>query len=146
MLVYCLVGLTQGMFFTYSVSVISTIEKRFKLKSKETGIILAGNDISQVLLAIFLSYYGTFGHRPRWLAVGALFTAASCFTASLPHFFYGAGTGAEAVLAAVSASNETGSKCECLASILKFFAVLPRLFSKTTELINCRGFHECFAS
>ncbi|XP_063868485.1 solute carrier organic anion transporter family member 74D-like [Scylla paramamosain] len=110
MLVYCLVGVTQGMFFTYSVSVISTIEKRFKLKSKETGIILAGNDISQVLLAIFLSYYGTFGHRPRWLAVGALFTAASCFTASLPHFFYGAGTGAEAVMAAVSASNATGSK------------------------------------
>ena len=30
----------MGMFFTYSVSVISTIEKRFDLNSKQTGIIL----------------------------------------------------------------------------------------------------------
>lgn len=36
-LVYCLVGMVQGMFFTYTVSVISTIEKRFKLTSKQTG-------------------------------------------------------------------------------------------------------------
>ncbi|XP_069952785.1 solute carrier organic anion transporter family member 74D isoform X4 [Cherax quadricarinatus] len=103
MLVYCLVGMTQGMFFTYSVSVISTIEKRFKLTSKETGIILSGNDISQVLLAMFLGYYGNFGHRPRWLGVGALFTAASCITAALPHFFYGPGE--DAVVAARIATS-----------------------------------------
>ncbi|XP_042216210.1 solute carrier organic anion transporter family member 74D-like isoform X2 [Homarus americanus] len=102
MLVYCLVGLTQGMFFTYSVSVLSTIEKRFKLTSKETGILLSGNDISQVLLAIFLGYYGTFGHRPRWLGVGALFTAASCFTAGLPHLIYGTGKDAIAAAEAVT--------------------------------------------
>lgn len=52
---------------------------------------LSGNDISQVLLAIFLSYYGTFGHRPRWLGVGVMFTAASCFSAALPHLMYGPG-------------------------------------------------------
>lgn len=55
------------------------------------GILLSGNDISQVLLAIFLSYYGTFGHRPRWLGVGVMFTAASCFSAALPHLMYGPG-------------------------------------------------------
>ncbi|XP_047468876.1 solute carrier organic anion transporter family member 74D-like [Penaeus chinensis] len=89
--VYILVALVQGMFFAYSVSVISTIEKRFKFTSKQTGILLSGNDISQVLLAIFLSYYGTFGHRPRWLGVGVMFTAASCFSAALPHLMYGPG-------------------------------------------------------
>lgn len=168
MLVYSLVGVTQGMFFTYSVSVISTIEKRFKLTSKETGsnpsegnrlmmmiiimtnnntkvthlytypslllpslpfpppgILLTGNDISQTLLAIFLSYYGTFGHRPRWLGVGALLTALSCLTAALPHIIYGPGR--DALEAARAASlpttnysssssllmqNLTGQECE----------------------------------
>ncbi|XP_045584595.1 solute carrier organic anion transporter family member 74D [Procambarus clarkii] len=105
MLVYSLVGVTQGMFFTYSVSVVSTLEKRFKLTSKETGIILSGNDISQVMLAMFLGYYGTFGHRPRWLGVGALFTAASCLTAVLPHLFYGPGTAAITAAEAATAGN-----------------------------------------
>ncbi|KAK3879849.1 hypothetical protein Pcinc_015613 [Petrolisthes cinctipes] len=110
MLVYSLVGVTQGMFFTYSVSVISTIEKRFKLTSKETGLLLTGNDISQVLLAIFLSYYATFGHRPRWLGVGALLTAASCLTAALPHLIYGPGRDAlEAVRVATIPTNSTSS-------------------------------------
>lgn len=111
-LVHCLVGTTMGMFFTYVVAVLSTIEKRFKLKSRETGIILAGNDISQVLLAIFLSYYGNFGHRPRWLGVGAMFTAISCFTAALPHFIYGAGEDAESVVQALSTTNITGYSTE----------------------------------
>ncbi|XP_071533825.1 solute carrier organic anion transporter family member 74D-like isoform X2 [Panulirus ornatus] len=105
MLVYCLVGVTQGMFFTYSVSVISTIEKRFKLTSKETGVLLSGNDISQVLLAMFLGYFGNFGHRPRWLGVGALFTTASCFTAFLPHLFFGPGEDAVAVAEAATVRN-----------------------------------------
>nr|XP_053647821.1 solute carrier organic anion transporter family member 4A1-like [Cherax quadricarinatus] len=90
-LCYCLVGLTQGMFFTYTVSTLSTIEKRFKLTSKQTGTILSGNDISQVILAMILGYYGNYGHRPRWLGFGVLCAAVSCFVAALPHFIYGPG-------------------------------------------------------
>ncbi|CAL4248308.1 unnamed protein product, partial [Meganyctiphanes norvegica] len=33
---YWIVGIIQGMFFTYSISILSTLEKRFKLTSKET--------------------------------------------------------------------------------------------------------------
>ncbi|XP_047468912.1 solute carrier organic anion transporter family member 74D-like [Penaeus chinensis] len=97
LMVYCLVGMVQGMFFTYTVSVISTIEKRFKLTSKQTGAILTGNDISQVMLSLFLGYYGNYGHRPRWMAVGVMCAAASGFGAALPHFLYGPGEDALAL-------------------------------------------------
>lgn len=91
LLVYCCVGITTGMFFTYSVSVISTVEKRFKLTSKQTGSTLIGNDVSQVLLGTFLGYYGNMGHRPRWMGVGIMIASLSCFLAALPHFIYGPG-------------------------------------------------------
>ncbi|XP_064077325.1 LOW QUALITY PROTEIN: solute carrier organic anion transporter family member 74D-like [Macrobrachium nipponense] len=90
-LVYCLTGMTHGMFFTYTVSVLSTIEKRFGLTSKQTGTILSGNDVSQVILSILLGYYGNYGHRTRWMSVGALMAAVSGFAAALPHFIYGPG-------------------------------------------------------
>ncbi|XP_063604186.1 solute carrier organic anion transporter family member 74D-like [Penaeus indicus] len=106
LLVYCGIALMQGMFFTYTVSVISTIEKRFKLTSKESGAFLSGNDISQVILAMFLGYYGNFGHRPRWMGVGVMFAAISCFMALLPHLLYGPGQ--EAIdLAEASSSAAT---------------------------------------
>lgn len=41
LLVLGVTGLAQGMFFTYSVSVISTIERRFKLTSKQIGKFIA---------------------------------------------------------------------------------------------------------
>ncbi|XP_042863328.1 solute carrier organic anion transporter family member 74D-like isoform X2 [Penaeus japonicus] len=107
LLVYCGIALMQGMFFTYTVSVISTIEKRFKLTSKESGAFLSGNDISQVILAIFLGYYGNFGHRPRWMGVGVMFAAASCFMALLPHLLYGPGQEAIDLAEASSSAAST---------------------------------------
>ncbi|XP_076068296.1 solute carrier organic anion transporter family member 74D-like isoform X2 [Oratosquilla oratoria] len=94
-LVNCLGGLTQGMFFTYSVSVLSSIEKRFKFTSKITGSILAGNDISQALFSILVAYFGNYGHRPRWMAIGGFSAAISCFLAGSSHFLYGPGEEAE---------------------------------------------------
>ncbi|KAG7172322.1 Solute carrier organic anion transporter family member 74D-like 2 [Homarus americanus] len=53
--------------------------------------ILSGNDISQVILAILLAYYGNYGHRPRWMAFGVMCAAVSCFIGATPHFIYGPG-------------------------------------------------------
>ncbi|XP_042874771.1 solute carrier organic anion transporter family member 74D-like isoform X2 [Penaeus japonicus] len=108
LLVYCIVGIIHGMFFTYTVSVISTIEKRFKLTSKQTGAILTGNDISQVFLSLFLSYYGNYGHRPRWMAVGVMLAAGSGFGAALPHFIYGPGEDAVTLARAAAAVGDAG--------------------------------------
>ncbi|RXG70775.1 Solute carrier organic anion transporter family member 4A1 [Armadillidium vulgare] len=107
LLVYCIVGLVIGMFFTYSVSTISTLEKRFKLSSKETGIMLAGNDVSQILLSILVAYYGNYGNRPKWLGIGVLSASFSCFLAAVPHFIYGPGE--DAVMLAQSLSTTTSN-------------------------------------
>jgi len=52
---------------------------------------MTGNEISQILFSLFLSYYGGKGHRPRWISVGVLFSAMACFVLASPHLFYGSG-------------------------------------------------------
>ena len=54
--------------------VLSTIEKRFQFSSKEAGFIAASNDISAILLTSFVSFYGGYGNKSKWLGCGALLT------------------------------------------------------------------------
>lgn len=56
-----------------------------------SGIILSGNEISQILLSLILTYFGGQRNRPRWIAWGVVFSAMSCFILAWPHFIYGAG-------------------------------------------------------
>ena len=44
-LVYSLIGIIQGMGFSYLTAVLSTIEKQFGIKSKETAWVFSGNEI-----------------------------------------------------------------------------------------------------
>lgn len=55
------------------------------------GLILSGNEISQILLSVILSYIGGNSNRPRFIAIGVIFCALSCFILASPHFIYGAG-------------------------------------------------------
>lgn len=111
---YCFL---QGMYYTYFVSVITTIEKLFQIKSKTTGMLMSATEVGQISTALFLTYYAGRGHRPRWIACGeyqsisfslrkmfydifflncfsnlssgmVLFAIAS-FGCTLPHFIYG---------------------------------------------------------
>lgn len=52
---------------------------------------MSGNEISQILLSLILSYAGGQRNRPRWIAWGVVFSALSCFILAWPHFIYGAG-------------------------------------------------------
>ncbi|EZA61297.1 hypothetical protein DMN91_012661 [Ooceraea biroi] len=94
--VYGLLGTVQAMAFIYIVVTLTTLEKRFKIPSRTTGIILSGNEISQIL-SLILTYYGGSSHRPRWIAVGVGLSALSCFVLALPHFIYGPGKDALAL-------------------------------------------------
>ena len=58
---------------------------------------LSGNEISQILFSLVLTYYGGQRNRPVWIAWGVAFSAASCFVLAMPHFFYGAGNSALAL-------------------------------------------------
>lgn len=87
--VFCITWVLQGMYYTYFVSVITTIEKLFQIQSKTTGIIMSATEIGQIGSSLLLTYYGGQGHRPKWIAWGMVLFAVSSFTCSMPHFIYG---------------------------------------------------------
>lgn len=79
----------QGMYFTYVVSVITTIEKLFQIKSKTSGMLLSATEIGQICTALLLTYFAGQGHRPRWIACGMFLFAVCAFGCSIPHFMFG---------------------------------------------------------
>lgn len=69
-IIYGIASCFLVMAFTYFTGTITTMEKRFNIPSKISGLITVGNDISTVFSSAFLSYYASRGHRPRWVAFG----------------------------------------------------------------------------
>ncbi|XP_022244931.1 solute carrier organic anion transporter family member 4C1-like [Limulus polyphemus] len=88
---FCLLGFTQGAYFTYLIGILSTIEKRFAFESKITGLILIADNLSPIFTSFLIGHFGGSGHRPRWIAAGMFITAVSCFVSASPYFFFGAG-------------------------------------------------------
>lgn len=97
LVVYGLLGTIQAMAYIYFVATLTTLEKRFKIPSKTTGIVMSGNEISQILLSLTLSYYGGQGNRPLWIAWGVAFSGISCYILVTPHLVYGPGNDALAL-------------------------------------------------
>nr|XP_053649345.1 solute carrier organic anion transporter family member 74D-like [Cherax quadricarinatus] len=89
LIVFSLTSVLQGMFYTYFVSVLTTVEKLFQLKSKTTGIIMSATEMGQIGGALLLAYYGGQGHRPKWIGWGMILFAFCAFLCSLPHFLFG---------------------------------------------------------
>lgn len=90
-ILYGIVGCIFSMTYAYFNGTITTIEKRYKIPSKNTGIITVGNDISQLFVSAVLSYYAGKGHRPRWIGFGLLTIVIFCLMNALPHVLYGPG-------------------------------------------------------
>ncbi|KAH8348878.1 hypothetical protein KR084_012110 [Drosophila pseudotakahashii] len=90
-IVYGIASCFLAMAFTYFTGTITTMEKRFNIPTKISGLITVGNDISTVFSSALLSYYASRGHRPRWVALGILIIALFCLLMLTPHFIYGAG-------------------------------------------------------
>ncbi|XP_055995112.1 solute carrier organic anion transporter family member 4C1 [Sorex fumeus] len=87
---YCLLALTQGIVVNGLVNIsISTIEKRYELKSSLTGLISSSYDISFCLLSLFVSFFGERGHKPRWLSFASFMIGLGALVFSLPRFFSG---------------------------------------------------------
>lgn len=54
--------------------VLPSIERRFSFSSKELGVISASNDVTALLFVVFVSYYGDYGNKLKWMAAGAMTT------------------------------------------------------------------------
>lgn len=91
MSVFGIVGLFFASTHAYYNGTITTIEKRFKVPSKNVGFIATGNDITGLMLSPFIAYYGGKGHRPRWIGIGIITIVIYCLLNATPHFLYGPG-------------------------------------------------------
>lgn len=88
---FCMLGILQGAYFTYTVGIVSTIEKRYAFDSKVSGLILIADNISPIFFSVIMGYYGSKVNRPRMVGFGMLVLVLSCFLSSLPYYIYGPG-------------------------------------------------------
>ncbi|XP_022082621.1 solute carrier organic anion transporter family member 2A1-like [Acanthaster planci] len=72
----------------YLSAVISTIEKRFQLKSSESGLLMSLNDISALCGVLFVAHMGGKYHRSRIIGISGLVVALGSFMSALPQFLY----------------------------------------------------------
>lgn len=70
----------------YTYSVLTTIEKRFTVNSFIAGFVISSYEIGSLLSVVFVSYFGTHGHIPRWVGLGGVVLCLGSFLFSLPHF------------------------------------------------------------
>lgn len=89
MVVFLLAYVLQGCYFTYFVSVITTIEKLFQVKSATIALLLNFSEVGQILTSLLLTYYAGRGHRPRWIACGMFLFSIAALGSVSPHFIYG---------------------------------------------------------
>lgn len=82
-------NLWREQYYTYFVSVLTTIEKLYQIQSKTTGIIMSATEIGQIGGALLLTYYGGQGHRPKWISCGMLIFALASIFCSTPHYLFG---------------------------------------------------------
>lgn len=81
-----LVTLNQALSSGYFNSVITTIEKRFDIPSRMTGLIASTFEIGNLITVIFVSYFGTHRHIPKWIAKGIVVTGIGSLVFSMAHF------------------------------------------------------------
>ncbi|KAJ0061513.1 hypothetical protein NL108_005492 [Boleophthalmus pectinirostris] len=81
--------LAQLLISGYMKSSISTIERRYGLSSQRAGLLASFNEVGNTLLIVFVSFWGSRVHRPRFIAGGASLAAAAALLMTAPHFLYG---------------------------------------------------------
>ncbi|GAA6104192.1 solute carrier organic anion transporter family member 4A1 [Tachysurus ichikawai] len=83
----CVASFLQGMIINGFINtVITSIERRFDLRSYQAGLIASSYDIAACVCLTFVSYFGGTGHKPRWLGWGVFIMALGSIVFALPHF------------------------------------------------------------
>ncbi|XP_059920297.1 solute carrier organic anion transporter family member 4A1 isoform X1 [Gadus macrocephalus] len=83
----CTASFLQGMIINGFINtVVTSLERRFDLRSYQAGLIASSYDIAACVCLAFVSYFGGTGHKPRWLGWGVLMMALGSLVFALPHF------------------------------------------------------------
>ncbi|XP_069867668.1 solute carrier organic anion transporter family member 1B2-like isoform X2 [Dipodomys merriami] len=68
---------------------LTQIEKRFEISSSKSGFIDGGFEWGNLLVIVFVSYFGSKLHRPKLIGIGSLVMGAGSIVIALPHFLMG---------------------------------------------------------
>uniref|UniRef100_UPI00398EB19E solute carrier organic anion transporter family member 1C1-like n=1 Tax=Pristiophorus japonicus TaxID=55135 RepID=UPI00398EB19E len=74
---------------SYMKSTITQIERRFDIPSALIGIIDGSFEIGNLMVIVFVSYFGAKFHRPKLIGAGMILMAIGTFIIALPHFIMG---------------------------------------------------------
>ncbi|XP_064548833.1 solute carrier organic anion transporter family member 4A1 isoform X2 [Drosophila montana] len=112
----CWGGALQGLIVNGFVNVnISTIERRFGLRSRQTGLVASGYDLASFVCLVPVTYYG--GRRgaskPCFIAIGLLLMGLGSLIFALPHFLVGSYRATIAEANVCERANQT-TGCEAL--------------------------------
>ncbi|XP_006889195.1 PREDICTED: solute carrier organic anion transporter family member 1B3-like [Elephantulus edwardii] len=70
-------------------SSITQIERRFDISSSVAGLIDGSFEIGNLLVIVFVSYFGSKLHRPKLIGIGCVIMGTGSLLTALPHFFMG---------------------------------------------------------
>ncbi|XP_040583748.2 LOW QUALITY PROTEIN: solute carrier organic anion transporter family member 74D [Lepeophtheirus salmonis] len=85
--IYCIIGVIHGMLFSYFSTILSTIEKKFGLKSQEIAWVYSGNEISQAFFLFALPFMGIIRKRTLFMGVSIILSGVGVTICGIPHFF-----------------------------------------------------------
>ncbi|XP_012970968.1 solute carrier organic anion transporter family member 1B3 [Mesocricetus auratus] len=68
---------------------ITQIERRFDIPSSFAGFIDGGFEIGNLMVIIFVSYFGSKLHRPKLIGIGCFIMGLGSIITAMPHFFMG---------------------------------------------------------
>uniref|UniRef100_A0A671G5E4 Solute carrier organic anion transporter family member n=1 Tax=Rhinolophus ferrumequinum TaxID=59479 RepID=A0A671G5E4_RHIFE len=66
---------------------ITQIERRFEISSSIAGLIDGSFEIGNLLVIVFVSYFGSKLHRPKIIGIGCFIMGIGSVLTALPHFF-----------------------------------------------------------
>ena len=68
---------------------LSSLETRYKFSNIQLGMITSSFEITVLVAALFISYFGGNSHKPRWLGIGVFVLGLGTLLFSLPQFIAG---------------------------------------------------------
>merc|ERR1712168_385789 len=92
--------------YSYLSASLQTVERKFGIKSKETALLLSGNELAQILFLFALPITVKATRRPLWCGIGLSISALGLYLMCLPHFLTGY---VNLSLPSLSSSNATST-------------------------------------